>query len=69
MICTSHVWLLFADMKIIMDFIPNHTSDVHPWFLKSKESANNEFSDFYIWSDGKIEEGKRVPPNNWVKST
>ncbi|TMW51456.1 hypothetical protein DOY81_003481 [Sarcophaga bullata] len=53
------------DIKIILDFVPNHSSDQCEWFLKS---ANREegYEDFYIWSDGKLnEDGERVPPNNW----
>jgi len=56
----------FSDIKIILDFVPNHTSDQHEWFHKS---ANREkgYEDFYIWADGKIDEkGQRQPPNNWV---
>ncbi len=48
-------------MKIIMDLVVNHTSDEHPWFIKSRSSRNNEYRDYYIWRDGK--EGD--PPNNW----
>ncbi len=39
------------NIKIIMDLVVNHTSDQHEWFLKSKSSKNNEYSDFYIWKD------------------
>ncbi len=48
-----------------MDFVPNHTSDQHEWFqlsLKNIEPYNN----YYIWHPGKIVNGKRVPPTNWV---
>ena len=41
------------NIKIIMDLVVNHTSDQHEWFLKSKSSKNNEYSDFYIWKDPK----------------
>lgn len=57
---------LNLDIKIILDFVPNHSSDQCEWFIKS---ANREegYEDFYIWSDGKLNEnGERVPPNNWV---
>ncbi|XP_002737811.1 salivary alpha-glucosidase-like [Saccoglossus kowalevskii] len=49
-------------IKIILDFIPNHSSDVHPWFLESRNDKENEFSDFYVWADG----NKTDPPNNWL---
>lgn len=47
---------------------PNHSSDLHEWFIKS-EARDPEYEDFYIWHDGKpgLEEGdERLPPNNWV---
>ncbi|XP_075154049.1 maltase 2-like isoform X2 [Haematobia irritans] len=53
------------DVKIILDFVPNHSSDQCEWFKKS--AAREEgFEDFYIWADGKINEaGEIEPPNNW----
>lgn len=51
------------NIKIVMDFIPNHTSDQHPWFLESKSSKNNPKRDWYIWKDPKQE---TLPPNNWL---
>lgn len=53
------------DIKLILDFVPNHTSDLHDWFIRS---ANNEteYRDYYIWHPGKIVNGQRVPPNNWI---
>lgn len=48
-------------LKVIMDLVVNHTSDEHPWFLESKKSRNNPYSDYYIWRDAK--DGKL--PNNW----
>ena len=50
-------------VRIIMDFVPNHTSDQHPWFLDSKSSRTSPHRDWYIWRDGK---GPGKPPNNWV---
>lgn len=49
-------------IKIIMDMVANHTSDQSPWFLESKRSRDNYFSDFYIWRDPKP---NGDPPNNW----
>ncbi|KAG4066648.1 hypothetical protein HA402_007284 [Bradysia odoriphaga] len=53
------------DIKLILDFVPNHTSDLHDWFIRS-ENGEAEYKDYYIWHPGKIENGVRVPPNNWV---
>jgi alpha-glucosidase len=50
-------------MHIVLDFIPNHTSDEHPWFVESRNSRENAKRDWYIWRDAK-EDGS--PPNNWV---
>lgn len=48
-------------MKVIMDLVINHTSDEHPWFIESRKSRNNPYSDYYIWRDAK---NGRLP-NNW----
>jgi alpha-glucosidase len=50
-------------VRIILDFVVNHTSDVHPWFIESRSSRNNPKRDWYIWRDGKT---KNQPPNNWI---
>jgi len=50
-------------IKIIMDFVPNHTSSEHPWFQESKRSKDNSKRDWYIWRDPKIDGS---PPNNWL---
>lgn len=41
------------NLKIILDLVVNHTSDKHKWFLESKKSKNNQYSDYYIWKDPK----------------
>ena len=51
------------DIRVIMDFVPNHTSDQHPWFIESRSSRTNPKRDWYIWRDGK---GPGQPPNNWL---
>ena len=53
------------DLKVIMDFIPNHTSEKHPWFLASKAGKTNPKRDWYIWRDG-TGKNKTEPPNNWL---
>lgn len=50
-------------LKLIMDYVPNHTSDRHPWFLESKSSRDNPKADWYIWQDPKPDGS---PPNNWL---
>ena len=50
-------------IRIIMDFVINHSSDQHPWFLDSKSSRASAHRDWYIWRDGK---GDGHPPNNWI---
>jgi alpha-glucosidase len=50
-------------VKVILDFVVNHTSDQHPWFLDSKSSRTAAHRDWYIWRDGK---GPGQPPNNWI---
>lgn len=51
------------DLKIMMDFVPNHTSDQHPWFKESRSSINNAKREWYIWASPKRDGG---PPNNWL---
>lgn len=53
-------------MHLIMDFVPNHTSNEHEWFVKS-ENREVGYEDYYIWHPGfKNEDGTRRPPNEWV---
>ncbi|MFZ0761220.1 MAG: alpha-glucosidase [Candidatus Sulfotelmatobacter sp.] len=52
-------------IRIIMDFVINHTSDQNPWFLDSKSSRTSAHRDWYIWRDGKA---NGQPPNNWISS-
>ena len=53
-------------MKVILDCVPNHSSDEQPWFVESRSSRDNPKRDWYVWRDGKANgtpEG--APPNNW----
>jgi len=50
-------------VKVILDFVVNHSSDQHPWFLDSQSSRTAAHRDWYIWRDGK---GQNQPPNNWI---
>lgn len=49
------------DMKLMIDLVINHTSDLHPWFIESKSSKYNSKRNFYIWKQG----SKENEPNNW----
>lgn len=51
------------NMKLILDLVPNHSSDQHPWFLESRSSKDNPKRDWYIWKDPKPD---GQPPNNWL---
>jgi alpha-glucosidase len=55
-------------IKIIIDLVPNHTSDEHEWFRQSRQSREDPYSDWYIWHDpkGHDKAGTPTPPNNWV---
>ncbi|MFC5863196.1 alpha-amylase family glycosyl hydrolase [Acidicapsa dinghuensis] len=46
-------------LRLILDFVPNHTSDQHPWFLESRSSRETVKRDWYIWRD---------EPNNWTSN-
>lgn len=52
-------------LRVILDFVPNHTSDRHPWFVESRASRNNPKRDWYIWHDAAPGGG---PPNNWMSN-
>jgi len=53
------------NIRIILDFVVNHTSDKHKWFVDSRSSRTSEHRDWYIWRDGK---GPGQPPNNWLST-
>jgi len=48
-------------LRVLLDWVPNHTSDRHPWFVESRSSREAAKRDWYFWRDGR--DGK--PPNNW----
>lgn len=52
-------------IKVMLDFIPNHTSDMHQWFIDSENNVA-EFADYYVWRDAKMVGGVRTPPTNWI---
>jgi alpha-glucosidase len=53
------------DIRVILDFVPNHTSDQHPWFIVSGASRESARRDWYIWRDPAPSGG---PPNNWLSN-
>ena len=50
-------------LRVILDFVPNHSSDRHPWFVESRTSRTSSKRDWYIWRDPAPGGG---PPNNWI---
>ena len=50
-------------IRVILDFVPNHTSDRHPWFDESRASRTNPRRDWYVWRDPEPDGG---PPSNWL---
>lgn len=44
-------------IKIMLDFVPNHTSDLHDWFIES-EKGNATYRDYYVWDDGFLNPGE-----------
>ena len=50
-------------LKLILDLVPNHTSDQHPWFIESRRSRDARKRDWYIWREPAADGG---PPNNWM---
>jgi oligo-1,6-glucosidase len=50
-------------VRVVVDFVPNHTSDQHPWFRASRSSRDDPFRDWYVWRDPAPGGG---PPNDWV---
>lgn len=51
------------EIRVMLDFVPNHTSDQHPWFLDAISSKTSAKRDYYVWHDPKPDGS---PPNNWI---
>lgn len=54
-----------AGLKVLLDFVPNHTSDRHPWFVEARSSRSSPKRDWYVWADPARDGG---PPNNWLSA-
>ncbi len=52
-------------LKVIVDWVPNHSSDQHPWFVESRSGRESPRRDWYVWRDPAADGG---PPNNWVET-
>jgi alpha-glucosidase len=50
-------------LRLLLDFVPNHSSDQHPWFIESRASRSSPKRDWYIWRDAQADGS---PPNNWI---
>jgi alpha-glucosidase len=58
-----------ASIKVIMDFVPNHSSNKHEWFQKSLQRVE-PYTDYYVWHKGKVlANGTVTKPNNWVSKS
>ena len=51
------------DIKVVLDVVPNHSSDQHPWFVDSRSARHAAHRDWYVWADPKADGS---PPNNWL---
>jgi alpha-glucosidase len=52
-------------LRVVVDLVPNHTSDQHPWFVESRSSRSNPRRDWYVWADPRPD---GAPPNNWLSA-
>lgn len=50
-------------IKVVIDLVLSHTSDLHPWFKQSRSSRDNDKADWYVWAEPKND---GTPPNNWL---
>uniref|UniRef100_A0A7G3ADM9 alpha-glucosidase n=1 Tax=Lutzomyia longipalpis TaxID=7200 RepID=A0A7G3ADM9_LUTLO len=56
------------NLKVVLDFVPNHSSDENEWFIKSA-AGDETYKDFYTWHPGKddpVNPGTKLPPSNWL---
>lgn len=50
-------------IRLVLDLVPNHSSDQHPWFRESRRGVDDPRHDWYVWRDG---DPDGPPPNNWM---
>ena len=50
-------------LRVLLDYVPNHSADQHPWFQEARSSRDNPKRDWYVWHDPAPDGG---PPNNWL---
>jgi alpha-glucosidase len=50
-------------LRVMIDLVLSHTSDVHPWFVESRRDRTNARADWYVWAEPN---GDGSPPNNWL---
>ncbi|TDH62484.1 DUF3459 domain-containing protein [Dankookia rubra] len=50
-------------LRVLLDYVPNHTADTHPWFAASRSTRDDPRRDWYVWRDPAPDGG---PPNNWL---
>lgn len=62
LVAASHA----AGVRVILDYVPNHTADTHPWFAESRSARTSPKRDWYVWRDPRPDGS---PPNNWVEET
>ena len=53
-------------IAVLLDLVPNHTSDAHPWFVDARSGRGSAHRDYYVWADPVAGGG---PPNNWLDAT
>ncbi len=53
------------ELRVLLDLVPNHTSDQHKWFVDARQSRTSRYRDWYVWADPKPDGS---PPNNWLSS-
>ena len=52
-------------IRVVIDWVPNHTSDQHPWFVESRSGRESDKRNWYVWRDPAPDGG---PPNNWIRA-
>jgi len=52
-------------IRVVIDWVPNHTSDQHPWFVESRAGRDSDKRDWYVWRNPAPDGG---PPNNWLRA-